>query len=333
MNIRVLRTLEPQGREQNLISRLSIQGLSPHERVLVDSETVATNVTELLDGVADRGDVAFICEVAGYGPVGYALVTEHTNTWTGLTESFVYAMDVDDHVADHRVVYELLESIRVWGTERGHPIQRLQIGSSQCIGRMVDFLHSIDWSTSAFIPYKLLAPRASLARHSEASPRVRLAREEDFPFICQLLSEAIWKGLSQGEKDLLTVDSLLENVAQDFYSALMNGECFSLVSESVDSRLCGHASVELGGSHLLLGLAEAELIDVSVLPSYSGRGIGSELTKKAISASLDRSNRLIRSTVVVENADMSRVEQVLRQLEHDSWWIQGRIMYYSGLDK
>ena len=108
---------------------------------------------------------------------------------------------------------------------------------------------------------------------------------------------------------------------------LSDGTCLSFVAESTIEGLCAHATARIDYCHPILEVPEAELIDNFILPSWSGYGIGQELTTRLLSAFLQHGLRFVRSTIVVENTPPERVEQVSTWLTRTGWYLNTRLMY------
>ncbi len=315
------------------IIRCSWDDLAPQERSLVDVQQVDSCVNELLDTLTDRDDLALIAQATTGNTFSYALLTEHMNTWMGSLEGFVYGLHIAEDSETNQVLWKLLDTIMNWARERAYQIVRMEIPEREHTQALTKYMNSLGWATSGLIPCKLLLSLESASEgisltHSEGIT-IRVAQERDYDFVTHSLAEAIWAGLSPAEKSQLSFEALLENVRADFKPSLRAGTSISYVADSATQGVCAQATAHVGFTHPILGIPEAELVDISIIPAFGGRGLGDQLTVNVLRACFDRNLRFARSNVVVEDTTDERVKQICQRIERSGWWINSRIMYRS----
>jgi len=311
-----------------------VRKIVPREASLVATQVVESYVYELLDTLLERGDIALISESPAQERTGYAIITEHINNWTKVKEGFVYQLGVDEgnRSIEHQLAH--LGNTRLIGEELGYQLLRAQISESDNSAPLRELMERSGWDTNALIPYRLLLPSVdpSVVDGYEfddidsGNIHVRPAQEKDYSFVVRLLAEAAWVALSDFEKANTTLQGLERNIHDEFEPLLHNGTCFSFIAESTRCGLCGHATIQIGDLHPLLGIVESDLLDVFVLPWVSGHGVGRYLTGKILAACAERGLHLIRGTVSVANTPAHRVQQVCSALERDGWWFSTRIL-------
>ncbi len=315
------------------IIRCSWDDLAPHERSLVDAQQMESCVKELLDTLIDRDDLALVVKATSGDTFGYVLLTEHMNTWMGSLEGFAYGIHIDQGLEKNQVLQKLLDAIMNWARGHAYKFVRVEIPERERTQALITYMSSLGWATSGLIPCKLLLSLESASEgisltHSEGIT-IRVAQERDYDFVILSLAEAIWAGLSPAEKSQLSFDSLLENAHADFKPSLRAGTSISYVADSATQGVCAQATAHVGFTHPILGIPEAELVDISILPAFGGRGLGDQLTVNVLRACFDRGIRFVRSNVVVENTTDDRVKQISQRIGRSGWWINSRIMYRS----
>ena len=100
-----------------------------------------------METLVERGDQAIIAKTKDGTIVGYALLTEHLNTWTGMREGFAYALHLEQ-VEERSLVDELLEAIQIWGTTHRHPVLRAEINERQLSTALIKHMEAKGWCTS-----------------------------------------------------------------------------------------------------------------------------------------------------------------------------------------
>jgi len=332
MTICTLYDLRQDEDAKRYITRRCLEAMSSQERALLDLYNKHASIIDTLESLAERGDITLLIQLPEGDFAGYALLTEHKNTWTGAAEGFIYALDVKQQLLYTPLVQEFLEAIRQWGIGRGYPLLRVVVPEGRIFQPLIAYLQSLGWVTSCLVPYKILSSSLEptdmeLILHHDDEIHIRMASEKDYPFVFQLLAEATWSGLSPFEKSLLDCETLVKNICQDFEPMLNEGTAWSLVAETVREGLCAHATV-LQGTHNLLDIPEAELVDTFVLPTYGGRRLGSKLTAHVLAKCLNQGIHLVCGSLVAESTSEESVQRVRLNLEQMGWWMSSRIMYW-----
>src|SRR5712692_887648 len=278
MTINQLLNLKHDGGIKSYIIRSYIEAASYQERILSNAQNIEANISEILDTLSDRGDRVLVVQLSNGKIAGYALLTEHINTWTGSVEGFIYALQVDESEDNRSLTQELLESIRIWGVQRNYKMLRAEVSEQSHSRTLVDRMHDLGWVTSGLIPCRVLSSQMEFVREETFAQfgdvQIRAARETDFPFVIKAMAEAIWTGLSAYERSRLNIETLQDNVRGDLEYSLRDGTSLSFVAESATGGLFAHATARIDCSHPILDIPEAELVDVYILPSFRGHGIG-----------------------------------------------------------
>lgn len=329
MRIRLLTDLRQEEPLKRHITQRLLDTLSPQEHTLDDWEAKEASITALLDTVCDRHDLALIAQDPADTITGYALLTEHSNTWLGTTEGFLYALDVQRALLESPELSVFLNALREEAVRRHYGLMRGEISEREQSQSLVAHLHAAGWTTSGLIPCRLLAP-LSAAERTASTPAggeiaIRASQPEDYPFLVQLLTEATWAGLSAFERTQVSIDVLSEHLRRDFVAAFREHTGWSLIAETAGNGRCGHATVLLS-THPLLDVPEAELVDVFVIPACRGRSLGHQLTTQALATCRAREIPFVRSSIGMEHVTGEHVQQVRTALEKDGWWINSRMM-------
>lgn len=305
-----------------------LQQLAPQMHSLVDQPTLEANLDELLVSLAARQDRAILCWSPPHVLAGFALLTDHLNTWTNAPEGFIYMLGVLSEPL-HPPLAALLSAIQQLGRLRGWHTIRAELHERQ--RPLATALLAQGWSNNCLIPCMILPPpTAAVSSPTEDSYdaiSIRPARAEDYPIIYRLLAEATWDGLSRHERSLLDRDALQQEIRDEFAIGFSEGAYLSLVAEREDGTVCGHVTAQIACTHPLLALPEAEIIDVFVLPNSHGRSVGGRLTAQILSACEKREISLVRSTLVLENTPLERIAHVRDTLEWSGWWFSSVLMY------
>lgn len=300
---------------------------------LYSRDKITTDIRAMLGTLVERNDIAQLIKLPEGSFGGYALLTEYKNTWTGLVEGFVYALDIEQQLLYTPLVSEFLASIRNWGKERGYNLIRVEVPEREPSQPIITYLKSLGWRTSCLIPYKIVSSPLEpfineLILHNYEEIHIRAAVEDDYPFVLQLLAEAAWSGLSLFEKSMLDCERLAKNIRLDLEPMLKERIAWSLVAETFEKRLCGHVTI-LEGTHNLFNIPEAELVDIFILPAYNGRRLGSKLTAHALATCLSKGTHLVSGSLVAEAASEEEVFRIRSNLEQTGWWVSSRMMYWT----
>ncbi len=330
MTVHRLCDLRDDKASRNYIRHRLERELSPQERIVRDARYINASIKELLATIVERDDLVLIARSDAKDIMGYALLTEHVNTWTGSKEGFIYSLNVEEEALNTHFIQELWELIYDWGSERHYDILRAEIREGKQSEVLIRHMQASGWMTSGIIPCKLLSTKDLTNKEQFTSLEnihTRSIQESDYSFVIRALAEAIWVGLSPLERSQINFDALVKNVSKDFEDSFRNKTSLSFVAESTVDGLCAHTTARVDCFHPILDIPEAELIDVYILPSFSNRGIGEQLTAEILSACLEHDIHFVRSTVVAENAPPGRVEQICSYLIHKGWWLNSRVMY------
>lgn len=330
MLIRLIDDLRQEEHIKSYITQQSMKALSVQEHTLREDKVIASSYIDMLDTLTTRSDLALIAQTSLGDIVGYALLTEHKNTWVGSVEGFIYALGIEQYLLDSPYILEFLDAIRNWGTRHEYSLIRLEVGEDTQFQALIDHLQTYGYVTSGLVPCKILS--ASKVREGAVSSyitediQIRAGEEEDYPFVVQLLTEAVWAGLSVFEKTQVSMEMLLENIRQEYEVAFRDGSSWCYIAETVDKTFCGHATVMLH-IHPVLDIIEAELVDTFVLSAFNGHSISGKLTTQALMTCMSQGISFVRGFLGSENASQEHVQRIRLYLEHNGWWMNSRMMY------
>ena len=265
----------------------------------------------LLESCDERGDELIRDDASG-AIVGVASYS--TNSWTGLREGYLYALGPLSR-PDMAV-----RSVTTWARRRtaetGIRLWRAEVVSG--VPRAVaSILEGSGWLRHYDVTVIRL-PKATDVGVPDGLV-VREAAEEDWPFVANLLFEAVWNSLFQVERVARTRASVRRVVRNEYHEGLRTGSTFSFVATGVDGRRLGHATGRVLDRHAVLGLVEGELVDTSTLASAQGQGLGWALSAAALRELSARGAEVCFGTVELIHTPKERLPAIRHHLALHGW--------------
>jgi hypothetical protein len=276
----------------------------------VSVDDVNASLTELIRTVDDREDVRIVDAQSG---ALIALAGISVSPWTGLSEGYVYALD-DDHAS--AVARSLTTAAAQISDRDGVAIWRAEVISPS--GDDMDrALVACRWRRH--YETLMVSLRAAPSRPESAGVRCRPTRSEDAGFVQEMLSDAVWHGLTDRERAMVRRAHVQAAVAADYMAADEDGAIVSHVALDPLGRHLGHATARIQGPHPVLGVEEADLLDTAVVSSALGNGIGAILTELTLNELRSRGVLCVYGTLDLLNTPPSRVPRIRLGLDSRGW--------------
>jgi GNAT superfamily N-acetyltransferase len=276
----------------------------------VHVDEVDASITELFRTADDREDVRFLDTQSG---ALIALGGLSVSPWTGLSEGYVYALDDDDPLA---VAGSLTTAVAQVSDRDGIAVWRAEVISPSSAD-MDRALVACRWRRH--YEALMVSLRATPSRPESAGVHCRPTRSEDADFVQEMLSSAVWQGLTDRERTMVRREDVQAAVLADYLAAVEDDSMVSHVALDPTGRYLGHATARIQGLHPVLGVTEADLLDTAIVPSAHGHGIGTMLTAFTLHELRSRGVLCVYGTLDLLNTPPSRVPRIRLGLDSRGW--------------